>query len=104
MNAAKEAISSGDPKNLVELQHKCIKSACEKSINNAKEFADMAHDTSGKIIEAMNNITDQVAKNFAKATKKNLKNVKDRSSKLHLAFGQKFKELVSLDWSLSIPA
>ncbi|MCC8417428.1 MAG: phasin family protein [Rickettsia endosymbiont of Bryobia graminum] len=70
MNAVKEAMSSGDPKHLVELQQKCIKSACENSINNAKEFADMAHDTSGKIIEAMNNITDQVAKNFAKATKK----------------------------------
>ncbi|XVN42969.1 MAG: phasin family protein [Candidatus Rickettsia vulgarisii] len=70
MNAAKEAMTSGDPKHLMELQQKCIKSACENSINNAKEFADMAHDASNKIIEAMNNITDQVAKNFAKATKK----------------------------------
>lgn len=70
MNAAKEAMSSGDPKHMIELQQKCIKNACEHSINNAKEFADMAHDASNKIIEAMNNITDQVSKNFTKATKK----------------------------------
>lgn len=70
MNAAKEAMSSGDPKHMIELQQKCIKSACENSINNAKEFADMAHDASSKIIEAMNNAAEQMTKNLAKAGKK----------------------------------
>ncbi len=61
-NTVKEAMSSGDLKKITECQQKYLKSAYESSIHNAKDFANMASEASLKMIETVNNMSEQVVK------------------------------------------
>ena len=69
VNSAKEAIASGDFKQLADCQEKYLKSSYEHAANNAKEFANMVSDTSGKMLEVINGMTEQ-----ASTVYKNVKN------------------------------
>jgi phasin family protein len=62
VTSAKEAISSGDIKKITECQQKYLKSICEASISNAKEFANMASEASFKMMEAVNGVTEKMTK------------------------------------------
>lgn len=47
---------------IAECQQKYLKSTCETSINNIKEFASMASDSSMKMFDAINSITREMTK------------------------------------------
>ncbi|MFY9590322.1 phasin family protein [Rickettsia endosymbiont of Halotydeus destructor] len=61
LNSTKEAMSSGDLNHTSECQKKCLKSVYETSMNNAKELANIAYESSAKILEAVNkNVAENV--------------------------------------------
>ncbi|WP_342260211.1 phasin family protein [Candidatus Tisiphia endosymbiont of Metellina segmentata] len=62
MNSTKDAITSGDLNQIAECQQKYLKSTCETSINNIKEFVSMASDTSMKMFDAINSMTGEMTK------------------------------------------
>ncbi|WP_341758515.1 phasin family protein [Candidatus Tisiphia endosymbiont of Ditula angustiorana] len=62
LNSTKDAIASGDLNQIAECQQKYLKSTCETSINNIKEFASMASDSSMKMFDAINSITGEMTK------------------------------------------
>ncbi|AAU04261.1 phasin family protein [Rickettsia typhi] len=78
LNSTKEVTNSKDFKQATECHQKCVKSIYETSMDNAKELANIAYETSNKIFEAANkhmtdnihnasnnsNTTEQVQKNF----------------------------------------
>ncbi|WP_341764483.1 phasin family protein [Candidatus Tisiphia endosymbiont of Beris chalybata] len=64
LDSAKEAMSSGDIKQVRDFQQKYFKFACETSINNAKDFASMAYDASAKIIDTVNGVAQEVSQNW----------------------------------------
>lgn len=83
LNSTKEAMSSGDFKQASDCHQKCLKSIYETSVNNAKEFANIAYESSAKILEAVNkNISENVdqassnMKNMAEQTEKTVFNKK----------------------------
>lgn len=63
VNSAKEAMSSGDLKQVAEFQQKYLNSVYATSINNAKDFANMAYDAAAKIADTINKMADQMSKN-----------------------------------------
>lgn len=81
LNTTKEAANSKDFKQASECHQKCLKSIYETSMDNAKELASIAYESSNKIFEAANkhiaenvhhasnnmqNMAEQVQKNFNK--------------------------------------
>ncbi|WP_375326369.1 phasin family protein [Candidatus Tisiphia endosymbiont of Nemotelus uliginosus] len=64
LNSAKEAMSSGNLNQIRDFQQKYFKFACETSINNAKDFANMAYDASAKIIDTVNGVAEEVSQNW----------------------------------------
>lgn len=61
LSSTKEAMSSGDLKQANDCHQKCLKSIYETSMNNAKELANIAYESSAKILEAVNkNIAENV--------------------------------------------
>ncbi len=62
LNSTKDAITSGDLNQIAECQQKYLKSTCETSINNIKEFVSMASDTSMKMFDAINSMTGEMTK------------------------------------------
>jgi phasin family protein len=79
LSSTKEAMSSGDLKQASECQQKCLKSVYETSMNNAKELANIAYESSAKILEAVNkNVSEnvhQASETANKATENMQKNV-----------------------------
>lgn len=78
LNSTKEAANSKDFKQVSECHQKCLKSIYETSVNNAKELANIAYESSAKILEAANkNISENVhhassnMKNMAEQAEKN---------------------------------
>ena len=61
MDSAKEAINSGDFKQLAECQQKYLKSSYENAMSNAKEFSSMVSDSSAKMMQMVNDMTAQAA-------------------------------------------
>ena len=70
VNAAKDAIASGDFKQLAECQQKYLKTSYENAVSNAKEFAGMVSDASGKMMEVANNMTEQMSTVYENAKNK----------------------------------
>lgn len=62
LNSTKDAITSGDLNQIAECQQKYLKSTCETSINNIKEFVSMASDTLMKMFSAINSMTGEMTK------------------------------------------
>ncbi|MFU7503004.1 MAG: phasin family protein [Candidatus Tisiphia sp.] len=62
LNSTKDAITSGDLNQIAECQQKYLKSTCETSINNIKEFVSMVSDTSMKMFDAINSMTGEIIK------------------------------------------
>ncbi|WP_341755639.1 phasin family protein [Candidatus Tisiphia endosymbiont of Ptychoptera albimana] len=62
LNSTKDAITSGDLNQIAECQQKYLKSTCETSINNIKEFVSMVSDTSMKMFDAINSMTGEMTK------------------------------------------
>ncbi|WP_253308438.1 MULTISPECIES: phasin family protein [unclassified Rickettsia] len=61
VNSTKEAMNSGDIKQAADCHQQCLKSVYETSINNAKELANIAYESSAKILEAVNkNVAENV--------------------------------------------
>lgn len=56
LNSTKEAMVSNDFKQASDCHQKCFKSIYETSMNHAKEIANIAYETSAKILEAVNRI------------------------------------------------
>ncbi|HJD60840.1 MAG TPA: phasin family protein [Rickettsia endosymbiont of Columbicola hoogstraali] len=54
MNSTKEAMGTNDFKQASDCHQKCFKSIYETSMNNAKEIANIAYESSAKILEAVN--------------------------------------------------
>ncbi|HJD56459.1 MAG TPA: phasin family protein [Rickettsia endosymbiont of Pyrocoelia pectoralis] len=83
LNTTKETMNSSDFKHNSECHQQCFKSLYETSMNNAKEFANIAYETSAKIMEAVNkNISENVhqassnMQNMAEQAQKNVFNKK----------------------------
>ncbi len=62
LNSTQDAITSGDLNQIAECQQKYLKSTCETSINNIKEFVSMASDISMKMFDAINSMTGEMTK------------------------------------------
>jgi len=83
LNSTKEAMNSGDLKQAGDCHQKCLKSVYETYMDNAKEFANIAYQSSAKILEAVNkNISENVhqassnVQNMAEQAQKNVFNKK----------------------------
>ncbi len=70
-NSAKEAIKSGDLKQVAEFQQEYLKSVRDTSLQNAQDFADMAREASTKISDTINTMVDQMSKNVTNINIKN---------------------------------
>lgn len=83
LNSTKEAMGSNDFKQASDCHQKCFKSIYETSMSNAKEIANIAYETSAKILEVVNkNISENVhqasfnMQNMAEQAQKNVFNKK----------------------------
>lgn len=71
VNSTKEAMNSGDIKQATDCHQQCLKSIYETSINNAKELANIAYESSAKILEAVNkNVAENVHQTAENVQKK----------------------------------
>jgi|GEM_PF-5237442 len=77
LNTTKEAANSKDFKQASECHQKCLKSIYETSMNDAKELANIAYESSTKIFEAANK---HVAENVNHASN-NMQNMAELSTK-----------------------
>ena len=81
LNTTKEVMYSKDLKQANDYHQKCLKSICETTVNNTKEFVNISYESSAKILEAVNkNVIENVhhasdnMKNMAEQVQKNIFN------------------------------
>lgn len=63
LNTAKEVMESGDIKHATECHHKCMKLMYDNSMHHAKEYANLAHEASAKIVAAVNKNVSEASHN-----------------------------------------